>query len=145
MSTHVSEAFAIDDLSIRASAFGMPGCRIDGNDIQAVYDATSEALERARTGGGPTLIVAETYRWKGHSKSDMQKYRSKEEVAEWKEKCPIKRVEEQLMAAGELTEEKKKEIVDAAYKMVSDAVEYAEGCAFPSEDTVMDYVYFEEV
>ena len=89
--------------------------------------------------------MAETYRWKGHSKSDMQKYRSKEEVAEWKEKCPIKRVEEKLMADGTLTEAKKKKIVDAAYKKVSDAVEYAENCPFPSEDTVMDYVYFEEV
>lgn len=145
MSTHVSEAFAIDDLSIRASAFGMPGCRIDGNDVQEVYDTVKEALKHAREGKGPTLIVAETYRWKGHSKSDMQKYRSKEEVDEWKKRCPIKRVEEQLMASGTLTEEQKKKIADEAYGKVDEAVEYAQNCPFPSEDTVMDYVYFEEV
>lgn len=145
MSTPVSEAFAIEDLSVRAAAFGMPGCRIDGNDVQAVYDAVKRALEFAREGNGPTLIVAETYRWKGHSKSDMQKYRSKEEVEEWKKKCPIKRVEEQLISSGTLTEERKKEIVEEAYGKVAEAVAYAEKCPFPSEDTVMDYVYFEEV
>lgn len=145
MSTSVKEAFAIDDLSVRGPAFGMPGVRIDGNDVELVYETVREALARARSGEGPTLIVAETYRWKGHSKSDMQKYRSKEEVDEWKQKCPIKRLEEKLMASGTLTEELKKTIVDAAYQKVADAVAYAEKCPFPSEDTVMDYVYFEEV
>ena len=145
MSTHVSEAFAIDDLSIRGAAFGIPSTRIDGNDVEVVYETVKKALARARKGDGPTLIVAETYRWKGHSKSDMQKYRSKEEVDAWKQKCPIKRVEEKLMEAGTLTEEIKKKIVDAAYEKVADAVVYAENCKFPSEDTIMDYVYFEEV
>ena len=145
MSTSVKEAFAIDDLSIRAAAFGMPGVRIDGNDVEAVYDTVKGALQYARQGNGPTLIVAETYRWKGHSKSDMQKYRSKDEVEAWKKKCPIKHVEEKLMASGTLTEELKQQITVEAYKKVADAVTYAEGCPFPSEDTVMDYVYFEEV
>ena len=89
--------------------------------------------------------MAETYRWKGHSKSDMQKYRSKDEVEAWKKKCPIKHVEEKLMASGTLTEALKQQITVEAYKKVADAVTYAEGCPFPSEDTVMDYVYFEEV
>ena len=145
MSTSVKEAFAIDDLSIRAAAFGMPGVRIDGNDVEAVYDTGKGALQYARQGNGPTLIAAETYRWKGHSKSDMQKYRSKDEVEAWKKKCPIKHVEEKLMATGTLTEELKQQITVEAYKKVADAVTYAEGCPFPSEDTVMDYVYFEEV
>jgi len=145
MSTPVWEAFAIDDLSVRGPAFGMPGVRIDGNDVELVYKTVKKALDRARKGEGPTLIVAETYRWKGHSKSDMQKYRTKEEVDAWKQKCPIKRLEEKLMASGTLTEEMKKDIVDSAYKKVADAVEYAEKCPFPSEDTIMDYVYYEEV
>lgn len=145
MSTSVKEAFAIDDLSVRAKAYGFPGYRIDGNDIEEVYKTVKEAAERARRGEGPTLIVAETYRWKGHSKSDMQKYRSKDEVKEWQKKCPIKAVEERLLANGTLTEEMIKEITDKVYKQVDDAVEYAQNCPFPSEDTVEDYVYFEEV
>lgn len=145
MSTSVKEAFAIDDLSLRGPAFGMPGIRIDGNDVEAVYETVKTALERARRGEGPTLIVAETYRWKGHSKSDMQKYRSKEELEEWKKKCPIKRVEERLMKTGDLTEKMKQEIYDAAVRKIEDAVTYAEQCPFPSEDSIMDYVYYEEV
>jgi len=145
MSTPVWQAFAIEDLSIRAKAFGMPGYRIDGNDIEAVYETVKKALKDARSGKGPSLIVAETYRWKGHSKSDMQKYRSKEEVDEWKKKCPIARVECKLREAGVLDDAKKKQIVDAAYKKVADAVTYAESCPFPDPQTVADYVYFEEV
>jgi len=145
MSTPVSEAFAIEDLSVRAQAYGFPGVRIDGNDLQAVYDAVTEAVDRARSGEGPTLVVAETYRWKGHSKSDMQKYRTKEEVESWKRKCPIKRTEEILFGRGALDAGKKTEMINAAYKKVADAVEYAQGCPFPDPGAVADYVYYEEV
>ena len=145
MSTSVKEAFAIDDLSVRASAYGFPGIRIDGNDVETVYETVKAAVERARKGEGPTLIVAETYRWKGHSKSDMQKYRTKEELESWKEKCPIKRLGEKLEKLGALDEEKKKTLVAEAYNKVEKAVEYATGCPFPSGDTLMDYVYYEEV
>lgn len=145
MSTSIKEAFAIKDLSIRANSYGFPGIRIDGNDVNEVYTTVKEAVDRARSGKGPTLIVAETYRWKGHSKSDMQRYRTKEELELWKEKCPIKQLGERLEKKGLLNIEKKESIIANAYKEVEKAVEYAAGCPFPSEDTLMDYVYYEEV
>ena len=82
----VKDAFAIDDLSQRAVAYGMPGVRVDGQDVRAVYGAAEDAVKRARRGGGPTFIVAETYRYGGHYYGDPQVYRTKDEIEEWRTK-----------------------------------------------------------
>ncbi|HUT21402.1 MAG TPA: thiamine pyrophosphate-dependent dehydrogenase E1 component subunit alpha, partial [Anaerolineae bacterium] len=79
MSFSVKRAFAIDRISDRAAAYGMPGTTVDGNDLLAVREAVSEAVQRARGGGGPSLIENVTYRWRGHSKSDANRYRTQEE------------------------------------------------------------------
>ncbi|MCJ7668103.1 MAG: thiamine pyrophosphate-dependent dehydrogenase E1 component subunit alpha, partial [Anaerolineae bacterium] len=76
MSMSVKRAFPIEDIADRAAAYNMPGLVVDGNDVLAVYEATLEAVERARGGGGPSLIEGKTYRWKGHSKSDQERYRT---------------------------------------------------------------------
>jgi len=76
----------------RASAYGMPGAPADGNDVEAVYEASVEAVERARSGGGPTLVEAITYRYRGHSKSDRNLYRTQEEIEDWRtNRDPIER------------------------------------------------------
>ncbi len=82
------------DIAARAAAYGMPALEIDGNDVLAVREAAGEALERARSGQGPTLLECKTYRHKGHSRVDPGKYRPKEEVDEWLKRDPLPRLAE---------------------------------------------------
>ena len=91
---------AIARLSDRAAAYGIPGVFVDGNDLLAVREVAAEAFARARAGGGPTLIEADTYRHEGHSRSDAAKYRPEGELEEWLGRDPIPRFEAVLMAAG---------------------------------------------
>ncbi len=85
----VQDAFPIADLSVRAQAYGIPGVRVDGQDLPLVHAAAAEAVARARRGAGPTLIVAETYRYEGHYYGDPQVYRTKEEIEEWRKRDPL--------------------------------------------------------
>jgi len=145
MSTPLKDAFAIDDLSVRAKAYGFPGYRIDGNKVDEVIESLTSALEHARSGKGPVFIVAETYRLKGHSKSDMQKYRSKEEVEEWRKKDPLLYVENILIERNLIDEEKKDAMLSSIKEEIEDAVKYAQACPFPDTDTLLDYVFTEPV
>jgi pyruvate dehydrogenase E1 component alpha subunit len=121
MSMAADEAFAIENISARAGAYGFPGVTVDGNDLQAVYEMVSAAVERARSGRGPTLVENVTYRWKGHSKSDKNLYRTREEIAAWQERDPITRFEEAVRKAGSLTDAE----ISAARKAATDAVREA--------------------
>lgn len=103
MSNSTEKSMNIENISERAASYGMPGVTVDGNDVDAVYEATAIAVERARNGAGPTLIECLTYRHKGHSKSDKNLYRTKEEIDEWKTKDPIGRFETKLVDNGILT------------------------------------------
>ncbi|MGC8778374.1 MAG: thiamine pyrophosphate-dependent enzyme, partial [Candidatus Caldatribacteriaceae bacterium] len=100
MSFPTRKAFAIQDIAERASGYGIPGVAVDGMDVLAVQEVVAQAVGRARNGGGPTLVEAKTYRFKGHSKSDKNVYRTKEEIKQWMERCPIKRLEKHLLAEG---------------------------------------------
>lgn len=100
MSTPVEKTVSVPNIADRALAYGIPGIVVDGNDVFAVMKEVSEAAERARTGQGPTLIEAKTYRWFGHSKSDKRAYRTREEEEEWKARCPIKRFETYMLENG---------------------------------------------
>src|SRR5881275_768519 len=95
-SVSVKSQTAVEDLSVKAQGYGFPGVTIDGNDVVEVYRTAREAIHRARTGGGPTLIECKTYRWYGHSEIDPAKYRSPEEVEYWKSKDPIPAMEHYL-------------------------------------------------
>ncbi|MGC8877614.1 MAG: thiamine pyrophosphate-dependent dehydrogenase E1 component subunit alpha [Anaerolineae bacterium] len=90
----------IKDIAVRAIAYDIPSVIVDGNDVGAVYLATQEAVARARSGGGPTLIEAKTYRWRGHYEGDPQMYRDKAEIEAWEQKCPIARWRDTLMSSG---------------------------------------------
>jgi pyruvate dehydrogenase E1 component alpha subunit len=143
MSMAADEAFAIEAIAIRASGYGIPGVTVDGNDVQQVYEAVSTAVERARAGHGPTLVENVTYRWKGHSKSDKNLYRTREEIAAWQERDPIARFEEAVRAAGSLTEPD----IEAARRSATDAVRAAiktANAAPPApadRDLLLDAVY----
>jgi TPP-dependent pyruvate/acetoin dehydrogenase alpha subunit len=105
MSTAIRDAAAVEHLSARAAAYGMPGETLDGNDVLEVREAVARAAERARGGGGPTLLECKTYRYHGHSKSDQREYRTREEEECWRALDPILRSERRLVGAGELTAE----------------------------------------
>lgn len=137
MSMAFEKAFRVEQISERAAAYGMTGLTVDGNDVIAVYKAVSEAAERARKGNGPTLIEAITYRWKGHSKSDRQLYRTREEVKKWMEKDPIKRFAQKLG----VDEAGLKEIETKAKEEIRKAVEFAENSPEPDVSTILEGIY----
>jgi pyruvate dehydrogenase E1 component alpha subunit len=141
MSFSVKRAFAIERISDRAAAYGMPGVTVDGNDLTAVYEAVSEAVKQARAGKGPSLIENVTYRWRGHSKSDANRYRTREEIESWMEKCPIKRFHTRLIEEGVLTEAQAAQIEEQAYAAVDDAVAFAEASPEPVLETIEEGVY----
>ncbi|HID86681.1 MAG TPA: thiamine pyrophosphate-dependent dehydrogenase E1 component subunit alpha, partial [Anaerolineae bacterium] len=141
MSTPVKKAFPIENIADRAAAYGMPGVVVDGNDVLAVYKATKEAVERARRGDGPTLIECKTYRWKGHSKSDQQRYRTREEVEAWKKKDPISRFRSMLIKEGVITEEEAERIEREAKETIEEAVRFAQDSPEPSLEGIEEEVY----
>jgi pyruvate dehydrogenase E1 component alpha subunit len=126
MSFSTENAFAIRHLSERAAAYGIPGVTVDGNDVDAVYQATTEAVEKARRGEGPTFIEALTYRYKGHSKSDKNLYRTKEEITEWRtEHDPLEHFERRVVETGVLTDDEVAEVRASAQADVREAVQQA--------------------
>ena len=140
MSTHVSKSMNIDDISIRAESYGIKGLAIDGNNIIKIYEETIKAKKYVME-HGPMLMVLNTYRWMGHSKSDAQAYRTKDEVNEWKKKCPIKRyneylIKEDIASTRELTALEKQAAVD-----IDTAVEYAENSPEPRIENIFEDVY----
>jgi pyruvate dehydrogenase E1 component alpha subunit len=141
MSMAVDRAFNIERISDRACAYNIPGETVDGNDPLAVYDAVFRAAERARAGKGPTLIEALTYRWKGHSKSDPQAYRTRDEVKEWQGKDPIPRFAAVLKNAGMLDDKLVDAMREEAQEKVEQALAFAKESPDPDVSTIMDGVY----
>jgi len=137
MSMAFEKAFKIEQISDRAAAYGMPGVTIDGNDVIAIYEAVQAAAKRARAGNGPTLIEAVTYRWRGHSKSDRQLYRTRDEVKSWMEKDPIQRFKKLL----NVSEEEFKKIEAQAKEDIRKAVEFAEASPEPDVASILEGIY----
>ncbi len=140
MSTHISRHMNIEDISIRASSYGIPGKTVDGNDVLEVYNTVLEAKEYVKK-NGPMLIAANTYRITGHSKSDANVYRTKEEIAMWKEKCPIKRMRKYLEENKIFKPEELDQIEAGAAEDLERATEYAQQSNYPSLDTILEDVY----
>jgi 2-oxoisovalerate dehydrogenase E1 component len=130
------------DVASRAPAYGIPGISVDGNDVLAVYEAAREAINCARSGGGPTLIECKTYRPLGHFEGDPGiGYRTKEEIAEWKQRDPITLIRERIVADGLATTDKLATIWSNAEAEVEAAYQYAKSGGEPDASTVEDYVY----
>ncbi|MFV0405407.1 MAG: thiamine pyrophosphate-dependent dehydrogenase E1 component subunit alpha [Propioniciclava sp.] len=125
MSFSTEKSMAVDQVSDRAAAYGFPGVTVDGNDIVAVFEAVDTAVQRARAGEGPTLVENITYRWKGHSKSDKNLYRTREEIAEWRDKDPIVAFEARAEESGLLPGDEIQAVRDKALEAVRTAVREA--------------------
>jgi pyruvate dehydrogenase E1 component alpha subunit len=125
MSNSTEKSMKIENISERGAAYGIPGVTVDGNDVDEVFEAAKVAVERARAGQGPTLIECLTYRHKGHSKSDKNLYRTKEEIEEWKTKDPIGRFETKLVEAGTMTQAEIDEVSETVRNSVRTAIQDA--------------------
>ena len=141
MSMHMSKVMNVEKISTRAASYGIPGKTVDGNDVLAVYEAVSEAGERARSGQGPSLVDCLTYRWRGHSKSDRNLYRTPQEIEEWKHKCPIKRFKNVLVDAAVMTRDEAEGIDQAAKAAIDRAAEIAQTFPEPSPENMEQEVY----
>jgi len=142
MSVSTKRACADPSISVRAACYGMPGMVVDGQDVLAVRAAVSEAVERARSGGGPSLIEAQTYRYYGHSRSDPRKYRTREEEDHYRtERDPITLFKKHLLAETVATAAE----IEALEKTVEDAVEAATTFAlespYPDKSELYDFLY----
>jgi 2-oxoisovalerate dehydrogenase E1 component alpha subunit len=145
ISVPLSKQAGVSDLSVRAEGYGFPGVSVDGNDLFACYKAMMDAVGRARSGGGPTLIECRTYRFHPHTSDDDDRtYRSREEVEEARKKDPILQFEAYLQKWG-ITREDRTEALRAELKEEVDrAVEEAWNAPDPDPDTALRHVFAEE-
>jgi pyruvate dehydrogenase E1 component alpha subunit len=125
MSTPVRDTLSVPNVADRASAYGVPGRIVDGQEVLAVRDAVAEAVARARAGEGPTLVEAKTYRYCGHSRSDECAYRSAEEEAAWRARDPIALFRRRLMDEGLLQEETDEAVRSEVKERIEEAVRFA--------------------
>ena len=140
-STPVSRQAAIADLSMKAHCYGIPGSQVDGNDVLAVYESTREALERARQGGGPSIIEAKTMRVGGHSDADSSWYVPEGEIESWQKRDPILLYENRLEAAGLLTDVDRAETEDRVRTILARELEVALRSPEPDGKSAMEGVY----
>lgn len=131
----------IADLAVRAEGYGFPGVIVDGNDVIAVYEAVEEAAARARAGDGPTFIEGKTYRQRGHYEGDPQVYRTRAEMAEWKERDPIPAFRRNLLEAGIFDEAALSKVEREVDAQLDDAVEFAAAAPQPVPEEALAGVY----
>ncbi|MBW1979328.1 MAG: thiamine pyrophosphate-dependent dehydrogenase E1 component subunit alpha [Deltaproteobacteria bacterium] len=146
ISVHQKQHQPITDIAIRATSYDMPGVVVDGNDVIQVHEAVTKAVRRARAGEGPTLIECKTYRWRGHHEGDPNqgsRYRTKQEIEEWKKKDPVKRLAEKLLADKVVTKKKLEELEANILKEIEGAVAFANESKFPSQEELYEDVYVE--
>jgi pyruvate dehydrogenase E1 component alpha subunit len=144
ISVPASRQYAVATLADRAAGYGMPGIRVDGNDILACYAVMSEAAERARAGEGPTLIEAVTYRMEPHTTSDdATRYRTAEEIAYWSARDPISRYRRYLDQNGVLTERIEKRVQARSVRLRAELRDAVVGAPDPDVGELFDHVYAE--
>ncbi|MEM6341979.1 MAG: thiamine pyrophosphate-dependent dehydrogenase E1 component subunit alpha, partial [Pseudomonadota bacterium] len=141
MSTSIERSTAVKNIADRAAAYDMPGVTVDGNEFSAVAQAVDRAVTRARKGDGPSLIENLTYRWRGHSKSDRNRYRTKEEIAAWQARDPIVRMGEMLIEHGILDQNGISKIEAAAAATIEAAIAEAKASPDPHVDQATRDVY----
>jgi pyruvate dehydrogenase E1 component alpha subunit len=144
MSTSTERSTAVKNIADRAVAYAMPGVTVDGNDFSAVSEAVDAAVERARKGEGPSLVENLTYRWRGHSKSDRNRYRTKEEIADWQSRDPIAAMAKLLTDHKIATEDEIAGIEADATRIIEEAIAFATEGDNPKIEEVTRDVYTEE-
>ena len=141
VSTRLDDSVKVKDLSIRAQGYGIPGVRVDGFDVLAVYEAATEAVAHARRGEGPTLLVTESYRLEGHYAGEPEVYRTRAEVEEYRKLDPIPRFRTYLIDNGKANPDELSMIDADVKKEISDAVQFAKTSPTPDPATAMEYIY----
>lgn len=131
----------ITDIADRAGAYGIPGEVVDGNDVLAVLDTAARAVDRARSGEGPSLIECKCYRWLGHHAGDPAHYRPSGELEAWKELCPLKIFRKRLMFDGILDKAKDRQILESAAAEMLEAQEWAAEQPWPLPEEALEDVY----
>ena len=144
MGTSVQRTSNVIELYKLGDAYEMPAKPVDGMKVEDVHLAVAEAADRARRGDGPTLLEFRTYRYKGHSMSDPAKYRTKEEVEDYKRQDPIEHVKEIILSKKFLTEDELKSIDQAAKDRVAASVKFAEDSPYPSAEEAYKDVYVDD-
>jgi pyruvate dehydrogenase E1 component alpha subunit len=144
MGTSIERTSNVIDIYKLADAYEMPADKIDGMTPEAVHEGVARAVKRAREGDGPTLLELKTYRYKGHSISDPQKYRSKEEVEEYKDQDPIIKVKNTIIENGFATEADLQVINDRIDAVVEQSVKFAEESPWPDDSEVYKDVYIDQ-
>jgi pyruvate dehydrogenase E1 component alpha subunit len=141
MGTSVGRTSKVTDIYPLADAYGMPGDSVDGMSCEEVHNAIDRAVRRAREGGGPTFLEIKTYRYRGHSMSDPAKYRTKEELEEYKEKDPINQVLKVIQENGYATEEQIEAINEKVRMEVDECVRFAEESPWPDDSELYKDIY----
>lgn len=144
MGTSVERTSNVVDIYKLADAYEMPGDEVDGMSAEAVHEAVSRAVKRAREKGGPTLLEIKTYRYKGHSISDPQKYRTKEEVDEYKGKDPLIQMRKTIIDSKFATEKELNAIDKRVEDIVVESVKFAEESPWPDDSEVLKDVYVDQ-
>lgn len=130
------------DIWTKAASYGMPGVCVDGNDVMAVYEAAREAVARARSGGGPTLIECKTYRTRAHAEGMRDGgYRSMEDVDKWKLRDPLKMLAGAVVADGGITQVELDRVVAEVKAAIDDAVEFAKNSPYPDGATATEHIF----
>jgi pyruvate dehydrogenase E1 component alpha subunit len=135
------KSMAITDIADRAAAYDMPGVVVDGNDVLAVHEAVSAAVERARNGEGPSLVECKTYRWRGHFEGDACVYRGEDELQEWVRKDPIPRLENRLLQNGMLAPQQAEAIRKGIETELAEAIAFAQQSPLPDPAELEENVY----
>ncbi|HEV3233789.1 MAG TPA: pyruvate dehydrogenase (acetyl-transferring) E1 component subunit alpha [Candidatus Dormibacteraeota bacterium] len=141
MGARPEEQFKVPEIYQRARAYGIPGKRVDGMDVVEVNRVVGEAVTRARAGGGPTIIEAMTYRFRGHSMADAESYREKAEVRKWHKRDPIRVLDSTLIKGGHVHRRELHTIQRQVDLQIQDAVVFADNSPFPALDTLFQNIY----
>lgn len=141
MGTRQSQVMNIANIADRATAYGIQGLIVDGNDVLEIYKSACKAVEKARNGEGPTLIECKTYRHKGHSRVDPAKYRPKEEVQEWLSRDPIKSFKKKLIEEYSFTEVELENVERKVLNTIEGAVKFAVESPYPLSEEALEDVY----
>ena len=145
MSTSTAQSTAVKSIADRASAYSMPGIVVDGNDFSAVAEASDEAVARARAGLGPTLVESLTYRFRGHSRSDRNRYRTKEEIQEWMRRDPIAHMSELLESHGIAARREIERLELDVDREIEAAIDFAHKSPAPPATELTRDVYAREI
>jgi TPP-dependent pyruvate/acetoin dehydrogenase alpha subunit len=143
MGTAIQFEHAVTDIARKAACYNLPSAPVDGMDVLAVEAAAREAAAAIRAGGGPRFLECRTYRFRAHSMYDAELYRSKDEVRQWKKRCPIATFTQRMKRRGVLADADVKAIEADAAREIEEAVAFAEACTWEPPEDATRFVYSE--